>query len=736
MSNPKPIINSFSSSNNVPNNKSGSVNGGTYVTFIGSNFEGITSIDFGNNPVSENNITINENMVYVKTPAHASGIVLITINSNAGSVTDTINDGISTPMLYTYLPHITSIDVSYGVLSGNTTVSISGIGFTGIKNVFFGINQALSFTFINDSNVVARSPLGTSGIVDIRVDTINGVTSIHPTITKYTYVPYISSITPPNGSISGGTLVDIYGFGFNDSSLNVYFGSIKSTSVFYINNTHIKAYSPSQIITNNNLSITVDITLSTSDGQTSLVANDKFTYLPLPSITSILPSGASLSSNIPITITGSGFNHATDISFGNVDISYNNGTGFTINSDSQITLNSPIYDTSGLIYVDVLSANGIYNSNINSIFTFYDDTVYNSLPVITSLDPSSGPMTGFSSVIIRGSGFRPNGTTPSVIFNGFQNATLLELTNNLITCILPPGNEQIDSYRVNVNITTINGTSINTINNIFTYNSGNPIHSIDTSYNGIFYAIYGNGGFHIEQGFPTIKLAKQIPISQFDLTNALQVRYDVRLINQKLGIIKDSNNVQILSSDFDESQHVFPNDSITITANEFVNHITTIDKVVSVGTYSTLYSNFNEYVNAYFSYPINFSTLFSNDYNVINPTFDASAFIHIINGYSVTQNGDYINDLSGSITINNINTVLRYIIDSNIFGNRNTDASTIYGLKDGFIAGDLIFVPAGTTVTLELAIEPEITYPTNNVGPSNVKNNPSASNCIDNQLNF
>jgi len=740
MSNPKPIINSFSSSNNVPNNKSGSVNGGTYVTFIGSNFEGITSIYFGNEPVSENNITINENMVYVKTPAHASGTVLITINSSGGSVTDTTNDGISTPMTYTYLPYISYIDVSYGVLSGNTTVSISGIGFTGIKNVFFGINQAFSFTFVNDSRVVAKSPFGTSGVVDIRIDTINGVTSIDPIITKYTYVPYISSITPTIGKITGGTLVNIYGLGFTDCS-TVFFGSIKSTNVYYIDDTHIKATSPTQIILNsNNSSTTVDVTLSNANGQSSIVANDKFTYLSLPTITKILPSGAGLNSNIPITITGSGFLHATDISFGNVLIPY---SGFTINNDSQITVKSPIYDTSGLIYLDVLSANGISNVNVNSMFTYYDDTVYNSLPVITSLDPSYGPITGYSRIIIHGSNFYPNGITPTVTFNDIQTAMVLSVNNNLITCYLPPGNAPVDNYQVNVNITNGNGTSINNANSIFTYNSGNPIKSIDTSYNGIFYAIYGNGGFHIEQGFPTIRLAKQLPISQFDLTNALQLRYDVRLINQKLGITKDSNNISILNSSYDSTENIFPVDSITITANEFINNMTA-SQVVSVGTYSTLYTNFSEYVNIYFSYPIGFSTLFSNDYNINYGVFDANAFITIINGNSyVSSHGDYINDLSGSITINNINTTLRYIIDSNIFNNRNpnsgntaTDRTNNYGMKDGFIAGDLILVPAGTTITLELAIEPEITYPTNNVGPSNVKNYPSSSNCIDNQLNY
>jgi hypothetical protein len=178
----------------------------------------------------------------------------------------------------------------------------------------------------------------------------------------------------------------------------------------------------------------------------------------------------------------------------------------------------------------------------------------------------------------------------------------------------------------------------------------------------------------------------------------------------------------------------------------------TVGQVVSVGTYSNLYSNFNEYVNIYFSYPTGFSTLFANSYdtNYNNSIFDASAFIHIINGYTVTPQGDYIKDLSGSITISNINNILRYIIDTNVFGNRNPSSGSTadssnnttnygtshnYGLNDGFIAGDLIMIPSGTTITLQLEIDPEISYPTNNVGPHNVECYPP-TNPIHSSMNY
>ena len=82
--------------------------------------------------------------------------------------------------------------------------------------------------------------------------------------------------------------------------------------------------------------------------------------------------------------------------------------------------------------------------------------------------------------------------------------------------------------------------------------------------------------------------------------------------------------------------------------------------------------------------------------------------------------------MTGSITISNITKLLRYAVDSNCFGNRvpsgtdPTDETTNFGVNNGFLANDLIWVPAGITVTLKLAIDAESFNPINNRGPNYV----------------
>jgi hypothetical protein len=263
-------------------------------------------------------------------------------------------------------------------------------------------------------------------------------------------------------------------------------------------------------------------------------------------------------------------------------------------------------------------------------------------------------------------------------------------------------------------------------------------------YEGFFYAFYGSGGFTMDQCFNTIKLTQPNPLLRYDVTKALQVKFDVRTFNAKLGLYKDANNIGITSTTFNPVTDNFSTDEITISADEFVSGLSK-DQVISVGSYSTMYSDFKQLVNTYFGYAGGFSSLFSqaSEFDINNGVFDASAFINIITPYTIPS-GENVKQVTGSITISDINSLLKYAIDRNIFGNRTTQSSTgtssdissnytgnsntqeqnyyksNYGMADGFIAGDLIFIPAGTTIKLHLVIDSENFNPLNNIGPSNV----------------
>jgi len=262
------------------------------------------------------------------------------------------------------------------------------------------------------------------------------------------------------------------------------------------------------------------------------------------------------------------------------------------------------------------------------------------------------------------------------------------------------------------------------------HNSQNPTESYNSCYAGLLYAFGASGGFVIEQGIDRILLRIEDLLQQYDVTNALEVKMDVALFNYKLGLIKNLLNNEVIDSSFNYETDEFPVDSITLSAEEFIENVT-YDSILCLGRLSTLYSDFMSYVQAYFGFSGGYASLFSGDqeFNINNGIFDASAFIKLIHYQAPDGKGSYIKDLSGSVVISNLNELLRNAVDANVFGNRDPSNGTTavdpmnhanYGVNDGFIDGDLIFVPYGITATLNLNIDSEVFNPVNNIGPTNL----------------
>jgi hypothetical protein len=237
-----------------------------------------------------------------------------------------------------------------------------------------------------------------------------------------------------------------------------------------------------------------------------------------------------------------------------------------------------------------------------------------------------------------------------------------------------------------------------------------PNDPTETLYEGSVHAFEATGNFTMERGFDTIKLAEQTAPVYVDVTNAVQVTMDVATFNAKL----DLTSFDPITDSFGDV------DDITISAEEFTTGIASAAQVLSVGKYSTLYSDFQSYVANYFGIGGGFSSLFiaASEFEIDEENvFDGESFVALLTGSAQDPSGRYISDLSGSINIANITKLLKYSVDANVFGNRNPEDKN-WGVADGFVAGDLIWVPEGTTIILKLAIDPESFNPLNNAGPT------------------
>jgi hypothetical protein len=255
----------------------------------------------------------------------------------------------------------------------------------------------------------------------------------------------------------------------------------------------------------------------------------------------------------------------------------------------------------------------------------------------------------------------------------------------------------------------------------------------------IQFAFQGSGTFSGSKNFDTIKLLASSAVAKYDTTGALEILFDVAKFNSLIGIIKDVSNVNITSTNYyDSFNDVLLKDSLTLTSADFVTGLNNKpSNINSVGRLSTLYSDFAVYIASYFGLPpsaatasytsLGFETLFSGEY-MFNPNggvFGAQQFLDVTTSGSAytagvpSQNGAYVENLNGSITLNNITKLLRYAVANNTFNNRNTYNGTTasagqnnyldkqnYGVSDGFYDGDILFIPdAGFQITLNLGIK-------------------------------
>lgn len=292
--------------------------------------------------------------------------------------------------------------------------------------------------------------------------------------------------------------------------------------------------------------------------------------------------------------------------------------------------------------------------------------------------------------------------------------------------------------------------------------------SFGSSISGLVYAIQAYGGFQTTRTFDNITRLPETLIAQFDVTGALEVVIPAKVFNAKVGIVKVDGTVINDSSRpyYDISDNMLYTDAINLSAQEFVNYMTDVSaavpgnaaaQVVSVGTFSTLYTDFNLYVAQYFGFSNGnfpegsewgFGTLFSGELQFPAMqgnmgVFDASAFVALLRNTAWSDgSGGAQTQLSGDIQIAGITKLLRNAVDADPFNNRHRGSRYIssdmhdpgdYGVTDGFYPNDLLFIPNnGFQITLKVNIDSEaFTNPLNNINLATTGSTTNATGLTD-----
>jgi hypothetical protein len=304
--------------------------GGTTVYISGTNLTSPTTVKFGT--VSATILPVSffvfqnlagDSLIAVTSPAGTNPSTVDVTVTTAGGTSAT-----STADHFTYgatpAPSVSAVGPASGPIG--TDVFVTGSGFLGSTAVDYGTVRA-GFAVISDTLIEAPSPSNPPGVVDVRVVTPGGTSSIS-TADNYTYsaspTPVVSAVGPASGP--AGTTVYITGSGLTDASA-VAFGAATASTFTLYSDTLVEVSSPAG-------SGTVDVRVTTPGGTSATSSSDHYSYsLPPPEV-AVLPAMANAAYGgytTAATIQNTGSAPA------NIQIVYYDQTGAQVGAGDAIT---------------------------------------------------------------------------------------------------------------------------------------------------------------------------------------------------------------------------------------------------------------------------------------------------------------------------------------------------------------------------------------------------------------
>ena len=268
------------------------------------------------------------------------------------------------------VPTVSSVSPNNGSTAGGTAVTITGTNFAAGATATFGGTAATNVVVVNSTTITAMTPAGSAGAVTVMV-TVNGQSGSLSNGFTYLAPPTVSGVSPNSGSTLGGTAVTITGTNFA-AGATATFGGAAATNVVVVNSTTITATTPAGSAG----AVTVVVTVN---GQNGSLTNG-YTYVVVPTVTSVSPNNGSTAGGTAVTITGTNFAAGATATFGGTA-----ATNVVVVNSTTITATTPAH-AAGAVTVTV-TVNG-QNGNLANGFT-YNGAVAISFVQVAAATPQS-----------------------------------------------------------------------------------------------------------------------------------------------------------------------------------------------------------------------------------------------------------------------------------------------------------------------------------------------------------
>ncbi|MEO5823865.1 MAG: IPT/TIG domain-containing protein [Vicinamibacteraceae bacterium] len=255
---------------------SGPTTGGNVVDVWGANFTAQSVVRWNDINLGAGVQFVNSALLRVTVPAAPGGVDgpvpvrVIVANEATNEVEYSYVGGLITPT-------ITSFALATGPVTGGTTVTISGSGFSVGATVRFGAAAGIS-PIVNGAGTsigVTTPPVDAAGPASIVVQNSNGTTAMSSSSFTYEFAPVNAApvtqpLTPSSGPITGGTAITVSGQNFTPAT-TVTVGGVPATGLQILSNTQIVAVTPA------GAQGPADVVVTTTSGTSTEV----FQYEPL-----------------------------------------------------------------------------------------------------------------------------------------------------------------------------------------------------------------------------------------------------------------------------------------------------------------------------------------------------------------------------------------------------------------------------------------------------------------------
>ncbi|XP_072530724.1 PKHD1 like 1, tandem duplicate 1 [Salminus brasiliensis] len=315
-------------------------------------------------------------------------------------------------------PNVTGISPSQGASALNTVLTISGSGFVdGNASVQIG-NVQCSVLQVTPTSLTCSVGPDRAGLYPVTVSFPQLGYALYPggNPFNFTYQMGATSIEPTTGSVTGGTVITVSGYGFG-SNTTATIGNA-SCDVISVDLNQLRCRVPAGSGVQN---------LTLKSGEMTAVASSVFTYDSALTaiITDVSPQTTTVFGNRTLIVTGINFENQTNgssVLIGNVDCEVLHW------ASENITCLLPTLPP-GLYNVSVSMGNRGYPEISAGV-----DTTIEYVLQVTSLSPQQGSLYGGTTVTITGSGFSPV-LTDNTVTLGDSRCEVIAAWNNKLECV-------------------------------------------------------------------------------------------------------------------------------------------------------------------------------------------------------------------------------------------------------------------------------------------------------------